>query len=91
MVGDYFLVYDDAGWDIPGHFKRIQPRRGSLSSNVRDCEDACKKEKDCLAFTLNGDICWLKDDVDFRPQFYGKQKTGWRWFYLLRGAATNSR
>jgi hypothetical protein len=83
-LGGYNLVYKDAGWDISGHFKRTQPRRGDLKSNLRDCARDCDRERTCKAFTLNGDICWLKDDVDQKPVFYGKTKTGWRWLYLKK-------
>jgi hypothetical protein len=81
-VGKYHLVYKEAGWDIPGYYKRTQPRRGSLKSNIRDCAKSCDRERKCKGFTLHGDICWLKDDIKQKPQYASESQGGWRWLYV---------
>lgn len=75
------------GYDRPGFFKRTRipaEERRSLYRSLRFCRDDCNATPtSCLAFTLYGTSCYLKDAniMDRALKWYGRGASGLRFMY----------
>lgn len=86
-VGSYTMFAGVPGYDMAGgDVQRVRPG-GNLNQQPGRCAVFCNKNKNCVAFTLFLNTCYLKRNIGSMPKYTKATATSkWKWLYIKDGA-----